>query len=247
MQELPNYSISNVYVEFEDEQAQMYNATVESIKEYLIENIKSYKREQVINSFALSKFTYLREICDSTQLVSYRKYSGKMNKLSKIMNDVLPNKVVIFTEFAKMAHIIQDVLRKEHNCDVVAITGNDNSQEKNKKVEQFKHDDNVKVLVCTDVLKYGQNLQCAHYLINFDLPWNYATLEQRIGRERRVDQKHKVIVLNLIMKNSCEDRIMDILQYKRKLSNIIDDVKYDRIKVPKSKGITYKTLKELIK
>ncbi len=76
---------------------------------------------------------------------------------------------------------------------------------------------------------------------------NYAAFKQRIGRVKRFGQKYKVIVLNLLMKNSCEDRIMDILKYKKKLGSIIDGVKFDTIEVPKSDGITNKTLKELIK
>jgi len=241
--DLPPVIMKYNYVDFLPEQAKLYDAVVKSLEDYLSKKIENGKANKVIDSEALSKFTYLREICDSTKLVAKENYSGKTEKLKDILLKALPNKIIVFSEFVKML----EILKKELPYKSIIVTGQDTAKEKFFKVEKFKKSKEINVLLCTDVLKYGQDLQFAHYLINFDLPWKYTTLEQRWGRERRIGQKAKqVIVINLVMNGGCEDRMIEILGYKKKLSHIIDEKKYDKIEIPGSSGITYKTLKEII-
>lgn len=240
--DLPLRLIKNIYVDFTLQQAKLYDSVVQNLQDYLQRKVKISKLDQVVSSEAFSKFIYLREICDDTRLIGKDHASSKTEKLKEILNKILPNKVIIFSEFKMMISLLKDDI--EHNS--IVVTGDDSTKQKQVKIEQFKTSTTHNILLCTDVLKYGINLQCAHYLINYDLPWTYASLEQRIGRERRIGQEHKVIVLNLIMKNSCENRILEVLNYKKQLMSIIDNPYIDKVKVPKSNKITYKTLKELI-
>ena len=243
LKDLPPRIIHNVYVDFLPQQQKLYDATVLSIREYLNDKVQKDKKDKVADAVTLSKFMYLREIGDSTKLIGTSNYSAKLNKLKLILKNILPDKVIIFSEFAKMIKIIKDELK----CETITVTGADNTKEKVKKIKRFEDSKTINVLLCTDVIKYGMNLQFAHYLIDFDLPFTYSAFEQRIGRERRIGQKNKVIVINLIMNNSCEDRILEILKYKKKLAQIVDDAKYDKIVIPKSSGITNKTLMEILK
>lgn len=243
VKDLHGHTVKSIYVDFTSEQEKAYDAIVDNLDDYLSDHIHGKKRDKIINSVALSKFTYLREVCDSTELIGGKKASAKCNKLKLMLNNILPDKVIIFSEFEAMVKI----LKREFGEKAMTITGRDSKKQKYDKINKFKESKNINILFATDAIKYGNNLEFAHYLINFDLPFTYAAFKQRIGREKRLGQKYKVIVLNLLTKNTCEDRIMDILKYKKKLGSIIDGVKFDTIDVPKSDGITNKTLKELIK
>jgi SNF2 family DNA or RNA helicase len=66
-------------------------------------------------------------------------------------------------------------------------------------------------------MSYGANLQCATYVINYDLPWNPAKLDQRIARAYRIGQKETVTAINMVTENSIEDMILEKIGFKRQL------------------------------
>lgn len=73
----------------------------------------------------------------------------------------------------------------------------------------------LKVLVCTDAASEGLNLQAAGALINYDLPWNPAKVEQRIGRIDRIGQKHpEVLIINLFLKDSVDEKVYRALRQR---------------------------------
>jgi superfamily II DNA/RNA helicase len=80
------------------------------------------------------------------------------------------------------------------------------------------------VFLSTDAGGVGLNLQSASLVINLDIPWNPAILEQRIGRIYRHGQKRKVNVINLVSKGSIEERLLDVLAFKSSLfAGVLDD------------------------
>ena len=82
-------------------------------------------------------------------------------------------------------------------------------------VERFFDDKNCRVFLSTDAGGVGLNLQAASLVVNLDLPWNPAVLEQRIGRAHRHGQSRSVHVINLIAKGTIEERMLDTLAAKR--------------------------------
>ena len=80
--------------------------------------------------------------------------------------------------------------------------------------ENFTNDINCKVFLSTDAGGVGLNLQSAAYMINLDIPWNPAVLEQRIGRIYRLGQKKNVSIINLVSQGSIEHRMLDVLKFK---------------------------------
>jgi len=76
---------------------------------------------------------------------------------------------------------------------------------------------NCKVFLSTDAGAVGLNLQSGSVVINMDIPWNPAVLEQRIERVHRMGQKKSVRVVNFISKGSIEERILDLLRFKSSL------------------------------
>ena len=84
----------------------------------------------------------------------------------------------------------------------------------------------TRVLVSTDAGGEGLNLQFAHVIINYDLPWNPMRIEQRIGRVDRIGQKFPVKAYNLIFENSVELRVQEVLE--EKLATILDEFGVDK-------------------
>ena len=88
--------------------------------------------------------------------------------------------------------------------------------------ESFKHDPDVRVLLATDAAGEGINLQRAHLMVNYDLPWNPNRLEQRFGRIHRIGQTEVCHLWNLVAEETREGdvylRLLDKLEESRKRS-----------------------------
>ena len=84
-------------------------------------------------------------------------------------------------------------------------------------MKQFKDDPDCKVFLSTDAGGVGLNLQSGSLVVNVDIPWNPAGLEQRIGRVHRMGQDRTVRVVNFVSRASIEERILDLLRFKKSL------------------------------
>jgi hypothetical protein len=84
-------------------------------------------------------------------------------------------------------------------------------------IERFRNDPKCRVFLSTDAGGTGLNLQTADTLINLEMPWNPAVLEQRIARVHRMGQHRPVQVFNLVMRDSIEERVLKTLEQKRSL------------------------------
>ena len=90
--------------------------------------------------------------------------------------------------------------------------------------ERFKNDAECRVFLSTDAGSTGLNLQSASLIINLDLPWNPAVLEQRIGRIYRYGQKDNVQVINLVSKGTIEESMIVKLKFKQNMfSGVLDN------------------------
>jgi len=94
------------------------------------------------------------------------------------------------------------------------LTGDVPTPKRGALIEQFSDDPRCKVFLSTDAGGVGLNLQAASMVVNLDLPWNPAVLDQRIARAHRHGQLHTVNVVNLIAKGTIEERMLDTLSAK---------------------------------
>jgi superfamily II DNA or RNA helicase len=120
-------------------------------------------------------------------------------------------KAVIFTEFVPTQEMLLQVLDGA-GISAVAINGSMSIADRRDAQEEFRT--NARVLVSTDAGGEGVNLQFAHVVINYDLPWSPTRIEQRIGRVDRIGQSHDVVAHNLVMESSIDARVLDVLQTK---------------------------------
>src|SRR5260370_1859150 len=100
----------------------------------------------------------------------------------------------------------------------VSFHGGVPSEKRPALVERFRDDPACRVFLSTDAGSTGLNLQHASTLINMDLPWNPAILEQRIARIHRIGQKRPVQGINFVAKGTIEECILSVLAFKRSLS-----------------------------
>ena len=92
-----------------------------------------------------------------------------------------------------------------------------NPQDKDSAVERFKNDTGSQILVSTEAGGEGRNFQFCHILVNYDLPWNPMRVEQRIGRVDRIGQENAVSIFNLWVKDTIEERVLDVLEKRIKV------------------------------
>ncbi|MBR6888183.1 MAG: DUF3883 domain-containing protein [Selenomonadaceae bacterium] len=119
------------------------------------------------------------------------------------------DKLIIFTEHRDTLNYLQKKISAlfGRNEAVVTIHGGLSHGERRKIQERFKADKNIFVLVATDAAGEGINLQNAHLMINYDLPWNPNRLEQRFGRIHRIGQKKICHLWNLVAKDTREGQV----------------------------------------
>ncbi len=132
-------------------------------------------------------------------------------------------KVLIFTQFADTAYYLAEQLNKRGLQSVECVTGNsesptDSARRFSPRSNEITTDKEIRVLISTDVLSEGQNLQDAHLILNFDLPWAIIRLIQRAGRVDRIGQKSDQIICYSFLP---EDGIEDIIKLRKRLRNRI--------------------------
>ena len=126
-------------------------------------------------------------------------------------------KTVIFSEWTTMTFLIAKHLSKA-KIDYVELSGKVPVKKRQALIDEFTNNPDCKVFLSTDAGGTGLNLQAADCVVNFELPWNPAKLNQRVGRVNRIGQASKCVnVVNLISKDSIEEKIMAGLQMKTDL------------------------------
>jgi SNF2 family DNA or RNA helicase len=152
------------------------------------------------------------------------KTSPKLERLLDIVEELVENgeKVVIFTQFKRMARILYREINKRTNSKVVAYYGGLSEDERDKRLKMFKTRKDCKVFVATESGSTGLNLQVASHLINFDLPWTPAIWEQRKGRIRRLGSEFKrVKIINLLVRDSIDEMMYATLEKKQDIFNAL--------------------------
>ena len=132
-------------------------------------------------------------------------------------------KYLIFTEFVPTQNMLRDFL-EQHGFSVVCLNGSMDMDQRRRVQREFAG--KTRILVSTDAGGEGLNLQFAHIVVNYDLPWNPMKIEQRIGRVDRIGQKYPVKAFNLILEDSVELRVQEVLE--EKLATILKEFGVDK-------------------
>ena len=174
----------------------------------------------------MRELAMLRMICDTTYILDREnRTSPKIEELERILEECLAEKevkVVLFSEWERMLELVRDRLRLK-KIGYAWHTGSVPQQRRRAEIRAFKSDPQCRVFLSTDSGGVGLNLQNASVVINCDLPWNPAKLEQRIARAWRKNQARPVTVINLIAEDTIEHRMLGTLAAKQGLADGVLD------------------------
>jgi len=168
----------------------------------------------------------MRMLCDSPYILDETcRDCPKLEELTEILEELLDGpdaKILIFSEWVRMLQLVKDRLKKL-GIGFAEHTGKIPQQKRREQIRAFKTDPDCRILLCSESGGVGLNLQTANYVINLDLPWNPAKLEQRIARAWRKNQTRTVRVLNLVTANSIEEGMIGKLAAKTALADAVLD------------------------
>lgn len=144
----------------------------------------------------------------------------KQERVQRIVREaqerVEKGRVIVFTQFRATQQELLETFADEGYA-THAFHGGHSSDEKEEIVERFEEVGGV--LVSTDAMNEGRNLQFCNVMVNFDLPWNPMKVEQRIGRIHRIGQDREVYVFNIALEDTIEEYVLDRLYHKIDLFN----------------------------
>ena len=146
-------------------------------------------------------------------------YSSKLEYLGELFDGLFaePNcKALLFSEWTTMLDLIEPML-KQRKLDYVRLDGSVPQKKRQQLVNHFRDNPRCRLFITTNAGSTGLNLQAANTVINVDLPWNPAVLEQRIGRAHRMGQQQPVQVYVLVTEETIEESLLRTLSAKRDL------------------------------
>jgi len=186
-----------------------------------------------------------RMACNAAGLVDKTTLgSPKLDELRTLVEELAissTRKIVIFSQWKGMTTMVE-TLFKQMNIGSVHLHGSIPSHKRGDLIDKFNHDSNIRAFISTDAGGSGLNLQTASVLVNMDLPWNPAILEQRNARIHRLGQKHKVQIILLISADSYEQRVLELITSKQDLFDNVISPEADQDVV----GITKKSLSAVL-
>jgi SNF2 family DNA or RNA helicase len=185
----------------------------------------------------------VRHLARLARRVYEQRQESKFERLWQAMADHLQEKVLIFTEFRDTLDFLADRLEGKGLTGKIAyIHGGMSYPERDQQAQFFRNE--ARVMVATDAAGEGINLQFCWLLVNYDIPWNPARLEQRMGRVHRYKQQHNVVLLNMVSQNTREGRVLKVLLDK--LEDIRQELGSDKVFDIIGQQFTGKSLSDLI-
>jgi len=142
------------------------------------------------------------------------KTDSKAQMLKQFVDRILTNdsdeKILIFTEYTDTLEYLRDQVFADH--DIAQVYGDLDQDRRRQEMADFENEKNI--MIATDAAQEGLNLQFAHIMVNFDLPWSPTRIDQRMGRLHRYGQERTVEIRNLFFKDTRESEILNLLVEK---------------------------------
>jgi hypothetical protein len=241
--ELPDRTDRNLFVPLSEKQQDEYDFHKDYVARLLAISVKrplSIKEQEKL----LLKLSMMRMVCDTNYILDKSpkpdKTCPKLVELERILEDVFDSgdptaKVIVFSEWTRMLELVREYLQK-NSIGFAWHTGSVPQAKRRKEIRLFKDDPKCRVFLSTDSGGVGLNLQNASVVINCDLPWNPAKLEQRIARAWRKHQRKPVTVINLVADQTIEHAMLGTLANKQALADGVLNSENKLEKVPLHQG-----------
>ena len=223
--ELPDRTDRTVFVPMDPEQRARY-AVHEERMARLVAQSRTRSLSKAESDRLQRELSMMRMLCDTPYILDDAcRVCPKLDEIRDLLESALSTpgvKVLVFSEWERMLQLVQALCTQ---MDVITAwhTGAVPQQRRRQEILRFKNDTACRVFLSTDTGGLGLNLQQASVVINCDLPWNPARLEQRVARAWRKHQMRSVTVVNLVTEDSIEARMIETLARKRSLTGGVLD------------------------
>ena len=215
--QMPKRTDQNLFVPMTTEQMDIHEEYKQSVANLVYKWRKMHFLTEKDRQRLLQYLSMMRMVCDSTYILDQKsRYDTKVTETMSILQSVFDNgdeKVVIFSQWERMTRLIAYELDKM-GVGYEYLHGGVPSAKRRDLIVNFTDDPNSRVFLSTDAGSTGLNLQAGSIMINLDLPWNPAVLEQRIARIYRLGQERNVQVINLVAKDTIEEGMLGKLRFK---------------------------------
>lgn len=220
LKDLPDKVEKDLWLNLSPEEKQLYLANLAQVNEQLQQQLEL---EQVDSILILAMMTRLRQICCEPRML-YENYTGESTKF-KMCLDLIETlkendkKVLLFSSFTS----IFDSFIEEFNRRGIKyhmITGAVDKKKRKEEVDAFQSDDSNVFLISLKAGGTGLNLTKAQAVIHFDPWWNVSAQNQATDRAYRIGQTKNVLVYQLLMKNTIEEKIYEMQKRKKAMSDL---------------------------
>ncbi|MDE6527115.1 MAG: DEAD/DEAH box helicase, partial [Muribaculaceae bacterium] len=218
--QLPERSDKVLYVPMTKEQSEIHD----ECRNIVAQLAAKWQRHRFLSEKDRKRLLLLlsrmRMVCDSTFVVDQKtRFDTKIAEALQLVSALTESgdeKVVIFSQWERMTRIMAEELDRA-GIGYEYLHGGISASRRRHLVENFSADPDKRVFLSTDAGSTGLNLQAASLIINLDLPWNPAVLEQRIARIYRIGQRRNIQVINMVAAGSIEERMTSALNFKSEL------------------------------
>lgn len=249
LKDLPNKIENTVYVELADEQKALYLAYLEKTKREIDHVMKEegFGKSQIL---ILSLLTKLRQICIEPRLLSdtYTGCNAKLTQLIDMVSQVIENghKVLLFSQFPSALQYVKKAF-DDHHITYYYLDGSTKSKDRMQLVNDFNNDATNVFLISLKAGGTGLNLTSADVVIHLDPWWNPQVENQATDRTHRIGQKNVVEVIKIITKGTIEEKILELQEKKKRLSDqVIEGESRSELVLSKLSEAELKELLEII-
>ena len=216
--QMPKRQDKNLFVPMTDAQMSVHDEFKSTVAQLLMKWRRMHFLSESDRNRLLLCLSQMRMVCDSTYILDQKSRDDtKVDEVMNILNGILSGnddeKVVVFSQWERMTRLIAQQLDKS-GIGYEYLHGGVPSAKRKDLIDNFNDNLESRVFLSTDAGSTGLNLQVASTIINIDLPWNPAVLEQRIARIYRLGQQRNIQVINMVAIGTIEERMLDKLRFK---------------------------------
>ena len=238
--QMPKRQDKNLFVPMTDAQMSIHDEFKSTVAKLLMKWRRMHFLSESDRNRLLLCLSQMRMVCDSTYILDQKSRDDtKVDEVINILNGILSGnddeKVVIFSQWERMTRLIAQQLDKS-GFGYEYLHGGVPSAKRKDLIDNFNDNLGSRVFLSTDAGSTGLNLQVASTVINVDLPWNPAVLEQRIARIYRLGQQRNVQVINMVAIGTIEEQMLDKLRFKSAMFEGVLDNGEDTIYVGDKTG-----------
>lgn len=219
LKELPPKIEQTMYMQFSEEEEKLYLSTLVQVNKQLQEKLDV---QQLGRIDILAMLTRLRQLCQEPRLLyeNIQEPSSKLKGCMELIHSLKDNgkKILLFSSFTGVLDMLALQCQKEH-ISFYQLDGSTSKEKRKEMVDCFQKDETTLFLISLKAGGSGLNLTSAQAVIHYDPWWNMSAQNQATDRAHRIGQSESVQVFSLIMKNSIEEKILDLQKQKKNLAD----------------------------